>query len=170
MKATYHVINGSCSFGNKTAFQFNSGGTDFSVLVNVILIRVAKPQIHADCFCILIMIFPASVIMVYFAVICISDEFFHTFCQIARFVIKDAKCRSKPFRIFLGEADQHGLGIVIAGCEQIIGFCQCLIQHGSKIHGFYIPMLLKMLNSFPLEVFSAPVIGKVFQISFFDFL
>ena len=144
-------------------------GPEFTVFVDIILIRISEPQVHADGVHVLIMTLPSGFIMVQLPVICVCDKNLYAFTQVPGLIIKYAECLTQTIGVIGCKLEQHGPGIIITGCEQVIGFCECFFQHTGKICCIDIPAFLKMLNGFPLVAFISPVIRQITQVGVFDF-
>ena len=139
----------------KVGFQRHGNIVTDRALVDVVLFRIAQPQIGDDRVSVLIMAVPCTVIVR-------GTDFFggglkigDTLRNILRVVVQVAEHLPHGFALSSRHGDQHAACEEMCGVQQTACLRQSLRQHVRKIRHINVPVLPKALDRFPFAAYAA---------------
>ena len=153
--ALHDVLSSTVPLRLKVDFQRHGNIVTDRILVDVVLFRIAQPQIGADRVSVLIMAVPCTVIVR-------GTDFFgnglkigDTLRQILRVVVQVAEHLPHGFALRSRHGDQHAACEEMCGVQQTVCLRQSLRQHVRKIRRINVPVLPKALDRFPFAAYAA---------------
>ena len=153
--ALHDVLSSTVLLRLKVNFQRRGNIVTDRILVDVVLFRIAQPQIGADRVSVLIMAVPCAVI------VCDTDFFGSSLKigdalrQILRFIKQTAEHLPHGLALRSRHGDQHAVCEEMCGVQQAACLRQSLRQHVRTIRRVDVPVLPKALDRFPFAAYAA---------------
>ena len=141
--------------------EFFCYDTTVRIVVQIIAVRIAEPQINTDSIQFLIVLFPYAFAIFPPYMFSIFTESFYTGSQIFLFIEQIGKHGLGRIPVNSSKPTHDPAGIIIDRGEQIFRPGRSRCKHFFKIPGCEVPCRLKTAHGFPLILFQRPALGEI---------